>query len=93
MDHFTYGIEFISAQILRGMAKFRYWKLTIEEIEKVTHDENKVLNWDIKCTKEPEEDAVFFGVFLYKEYIVGFSLVGAGFIAVAWTFNALRGRI
>ena len=66
MDHFTYGIEFISAQILRGMAKFRYWKLTIEEIEKVTHDENKVLNWDIKCTKEPEEDAVFFGVFLYK---------------------------
>ena len=66
MDHFTYGIDFISAQILRVMAKFRYWKLTVEEIEKVTHDENKVLNWDIKCTKEPEEDAVFFGVFLYK---------------------------
>ena len=36
---------------------------------------------------------VLLGVFLYKEYIVGFSLVGAGFIAVAWTFNALRGRI
>ena len=66
MDHFTYGIEFILAQILRDMAKFRYWKLTIEEIEKVTHDENKVLNWDIKCTRDPEEDAVFFGVFLYK---------------------------
>ena len=48
------------------MAKFRYWKLTIEEMEKVDHDEDKVLNWDIKCSKEPEEDAVFFGVFLYK---------------------------
>jgi hypothetical protein len=36
---------------------------------------------------------VLLGVFLYKEYIVGFSLVGVGFIAVAWTFNALRGRI
>jgi hypothetical protein len=29
---------------------------------------------------------ILLGVFLYKEYIVGFSLVGAG-------FNALRGRI
>ena len=48
------------------MAKFRYWKLTIEDTEKLTHDESKILNWDIKCTKEPEEDAVFFGVFLYK---------------------------
>jgi hypothetical protein len=36
---------------------------------------------------------ILLGVFLHKEYIVGFSLVGAGFIAVAWTFNALRGRI
>ena len=48
------------------MAKFRYWKLTIEEMEKVVHDEDKVLNWDIKCIKEPEEDALFFGIFLYK---------------------------
>jgi hypothetical protein len=54
------------AQILRDMAKFRYWKLTIEEMEKITHDESKVLNWDIKCTKKPEEEAMFFGVFLYK---------------------------
>ena len=65
-DHFVYGIEFIMAKIFRDMAKFRYWKMTIEEMEKLTHDEDKVLNWDIKCTKEPEEDAVFFGVFLYK---------------------------
>ncbi|MGC6422466.1 MAG: CAL67264 family membrane protein [Flavobacteriaceae bacterium] len=33
------------------------------------------------------------GYFLYREYLVGFGLVGAGFLAVAWTFNALRGRV
>ena len=54
------------AKIFRDMVKFRYWKLTPEEMEKVSHDEDKVLNWDIKCTREPEEEAVFFGVFLYK---------------------------
>ena len=48
------------------MSKVRYWKLTPDEIEKVSYDENKLINWDIKCTKEPEEDAVFFGVFLYR---------------------------
>tara|TARA_Y100000590_G_scaffold398028_1_gene480069 strand:+ start:5848 stop:6330 length:483 start_codon:yes stop_codon:yes gene_type:complete len=48
------------------MAKFRYWKLTIEDMEKITHDEEKVLNWDIKCIKEPEDAAEFFGVFLYR---------------------------
>jgi len=41
------------AKIPSHMAKFRYWKLTIEEMEKVDHDEEKVLNWDIKCIKEP----------------------------------------
>ena len=55
------------AKIFCDMAKFRYWKLTIEDAEKLTHDNSKVLNWDIKCTKEPEENAEFFGIFLYKE--------------------------
>ena len=36
---------------------------------------------------------IVLGILLYKEYIVGFGSVGAGFMAVAWTFNALRGRI
>ena len=35
-------------------------------MKKVTHDESKVLNWDIKCIRGPEENAEFFGVFLYK---------------------------
>ena len=48
------------------MARMRYWKLTIEEVEKLSYNESKVLNWEIKCIREPEEDAKFVGVFLYK---------------------------
>ena len=62
----AHGIDFIMAKISQHMAKFRYWKLTIEEMEKITHNEDKVLNWDIKCIREPEEEAIFFGIFLYK---------------------------
>ncbi len=48
------------------MSRSKYWKLTIDEVEKLTHNPNKVLNWEIKCYREPEEDAKFIGVFLYK---------------------------
>jgi len=48
------------------MPRMRYWKLTIEEVEKLSYKESKVLNWEIKCTREPEEGAEFVGVFLYK---------------------------
>jgi hypothetical protein len=44
----------------------RYWKLTSEEVEKLTYDESKVLNWEIKCTREPEVEAKFIGVFMYR---------------------------
>ena len=46
------------------MTRFRYWKLTSDEVSKLTYDPEKILNWDIKCIKEP--DAIFFGVFLYR---------------------------
>ena len=48
------------------MSRSKYWKLTIDEVEKLTYDSSKVLNWEIKCSREPEEDAIFIGVFLYK---------------------------
>src|SRR3972149_1227678 len=48
------------------MTRCRYWKLTIDEVEKLTYNTNKVLLWEIKCTREPEEDAIFIGVFLYR---------------------------
>ncbi|HUT06342.1 MAG TPA: hypothetical protein VMW74_06610 [Nitrosopumilaceae archaeon] len=49
------------------MAKQRYWKITPDEIEKFSYNENKLLNWEIKCTKEPEDEARFIGVFLYRK--------------------------
>ena len=48
------------------MSRSRYWKLTSEEVENLTHDPDKILNWEIKCIREPEEDAKFIGVFLYR---------------------------
>jgi len=48
------------------MARDRYWKLTSEEVENLNYNTQKVLNWEIKCVREPEENAEFIGVFLYK---------------------------
>lgn len=48
------------------MSRSRYWKLTSDEIGKFSYDEKKLLNWEIKGIREPEEEARFIGVFLYK---------------------------
>jgi len=48
------------------MSRFRYWKLTYEEVEKLTYNPENILNWDIKCSRGEDEDAKFFGVFLYR---------------------------
>ena len=48
------------------MAKQRYWKITPEEIEKFVYKEDKLLNWEIKCVREPEDAAKFIGIFLYR---------------------------
>lgn len=49
------------------MARSRYWKISPDEMEKFAYDENKLLNWEIKCTRDPESEAKFIGVFLYKK--------------------------
>ena len=36
---------------------------------------------------------ILIGLFKYPEYAIGFSIAGIGFFAIAWAFNALRGRI
>ena len=36
---------------------------------------------------------ILLGVFMYKEYTIGLTVMGLGFNAIAWAFNALRGRI
>lgn len=48
------------------MSKQRFWKITPDEIEKFVYNEDKLLNWEIKCTREPEVEARFIGIFLYK---------------------------
>lgn len=48
------------------MARARYWKLTADDLDGFSYDQDKLLNWEIKCTRQPEEDAVFIGVFLYR---------------------------
>jgi len=48
------------------LSKQRYWKITPDEIEKFTYDENKILNWEIKCIRDPEDKAIFIGLFLYR---------------------------
>ncbi len=49
------------------MARSRYWKLTSDEMaDGFTYDESKLLNWEIKCIREPEVEAHFIGVFMYK---------------------------
>lgn len=46
--------------------RMRYWKLTSEELGEYSYDESKLLNWEIKCVREPEEEAHFIGVFMYR---------------------------
>ncbi|MDG1653139.1 MAG: CAL67264 family membrane protein [Flavobacteriaceae bacterium] len=36
---------------------------------------------------------ILIGLLKYPEYAIGFSIAGIGFYAIAWAFNALRGRI
>ena len=48
------------------MTRFRYWKLTGDEVKKLTHNPDKILNWEIKGIRKPENDAIFIGIFLYR---------------------------
>ena len=48
------------------MVRSRYWKLTADEVEKLTHNPDKILNWEIKGVRKPEEEAKFIGVFMYR---------------------------
>ena len=49
------------------MSRSRYWKLTADEVEKLTHDPGKILNWEIKGIRKPEEEAKFIGIFMYRK--------------------------
>ncbi len=48
------------------MARSRYWKISSDEMDGFTYDESKLLNWEIKCIREPDDEARFIGVFMFK---------------------------
>ena len=48
------------------MGRSRYWKITSDEMDDFSYDESKLLNWEIKCIREPEVENIFIGVFMYK---------------------------
>ncbi len=48
------------------MGRSRYWKITADEMDGFAYDESKLLNWEIKCIREPEVENIFIGVFMYK---------------------------
>ena len=49
------------------MARARYWKMTPAEVADLTYNTSRLLNWDIKCVRAPEEDAIFIGIFMYRQ--------------------------
>ena len=46
--------------------RMRYWKISSEDTDTFDYDESKLLNWEIKCIREPEVEAHFIGVFMYR---------------------------
>lgn len=50
----------------RILARSRYWKLTAAEVGEFSYEQDRLLNWEIKCVREPESAAMFVGVFLYR---------------------------
>ena len=48
------------------MSRSRYWKITSDEMQKFVYNEEKLLNWEIKCIREPDVEAIFIGIFMYR---------------------------
>lgn len=80
--HYKIPQNFISGIfVLSRVTRLRYWQLTPDELTKATYDENKVLVWEIKCTKK---EAEFFAVFCYKNGIpLGYTTVDG----IAYYYN------
>jgi len=48
------------------LSRSRYWKLNSDEIETFTYNESKLLNWEIKAIRKPDEENIFIGIFLFR---------------------------
>lgn len=46
------------------MSRCRYWRLSVEELKKVTYDPKKVIVWEIKCSRD--DSGAHFAIFSYR---------------------------
>lgn len=56
-------------------------------------NKNKIMGYVALIMAVLGSALILVGVLMYPEYAIGFSIAGVGFYALAWAFNALRGRI
>ncbi len=56
-------------------------------------DKNKIFGYAALAMFIIGTALVLVGLVKYREYALGFGLAGLGFYAVAWAFNALKGRV
>lgn len=70
------------------------FKLTIKNIKKMAMNKNTVLAWATIIMIIVGLGLISLGIFRYNEIAGwGFASVGIGFLANAWVFNALKGRV
>jgi hypothetical protein len=60
---------------------------------KMSLNKNKIVGYTALIMAVIGSALILIGVLKYPEYAIGFSIAGVGFYAIAWAFNALRGRI
>ena len=69
-------------------------KCSIFEMQKIMSlNKNKIVGITSLIMAIIGTSLILVGIFKYREYAIGFSIAGVGFYAIAWAFNALRGRI
>mgnify|MGYP001473054486 FL=1 len=56
-------------------------------------DKNKIFGYSALIMALLGTALILIGLLKYPEYAIGFSIAGVGFYAVAWAFNALKGRV
>ena len=56
-------------------------------------NKNKIMGYVALIMAVLGSALILVGVLKYPEYAIGFSIAEVGFYALAWAFNALRGRI
>ena len=66
------------------------WK---NKYKKMSLNKNSIFAWASFILTLLGIALILLGVLKYPDYAIGFSIVGVGFIAIGWAFNALKGRI